>query len=222
VRSDSPSTSSQKPNAPRTSSRSSSAPCVERRAGAWRRAGSRPESVLDKHRRAAHIRARLCPEGVVSQAARWWLLSRGEQKSADHNSKLVRSGPERERRADRRGHLLECKSESAACLLIARGSHDRQGGGHSRFARAEQRSRCRRRSGPSSQQRDCEAGALSLLERGSDARAGRRPQHRRDKWRCWLSRTEGKQSSRPRIGEERLAAGATCRSCLRSRGVVAR
>jgi hypothetical protein len=49
----------------------------------------------------------------------------------------VRFGPERERRADRRGHLLDRKSESAACLLIARGSHDRQGGGHSRFARAE-------------------------------------------------------------------------------------
>jgi hypothetical protein len=63
-----------------------------------------------------------------------------EQKSADHSGKRLRFGPERERRADQRGHLLDRKSGSAACLLVARGSRDRQAGGHSRFARAEQRS----------------------------------------------------------------------------------
>jgi hypothetical protein len=38
-----------------------------------------------------------------------------ERKSADHSGKLLRFGPERERRADRRGHLLDRKSGSAAC-----------------------------------------------------------------------------------------------------------
>ena len=51
--------------------------------------------------------------------------------------------PERERRVDRRGHLLGLKSGSAARLLVAHGSYDPQAGGYCRFARAEQRYHCR-------------------------------------------------------------------------------
>ena len=86
----------------------------------------------------------LCPEGVVSRAARWWLLSFGEQRSADHSGKLLRFLPsESGARTGAVTPLLDRKSGSATCLLIARGSHDRQTGGHSRFARTEQRYRCR-------------------------------------------------------------------------------
>jgi hypothetical protein len=44
---------------------------------------------------------------------------------------------ERERRADRRGHLQGRKSGSATCLLIARGLYDRQAAGHCRFVAKE-------------------------------------------------------------------------------------
>jgi hypothetical protein len=86
------------------------------------------------------LRVAPCPEGVVSPAARWWLLSfwRAEEHRPQRQASAIRPRARAARGPARAP--LDRKSGSAACLLIARGSHDRQAGGHSRFARAEQRS----------------------------------------------------------------------------------
>ena len=81
-------------------------------------------------------RDRVCPEGIVSRRARWWLLL-WPSRRAPTTAARFSIRPRVERDADRRGHLLGRRSGSATRLLFRCGSGGRQAAGHCCFLAQE-------------------------------------------------------------------------------------